>query len=132
MKNKNGFKVTLTKELAEEMFHSALCNGLGFFESHGMELQYSDADYQSAKRKLKDPCFEDVLMQILKGGGVLRFEDIEGEGDQTKHITIKEVHERVVLTPLHHLNDMLEGNDDAITADIIIQSVCFEGEIIFG
>ena len=46
-------------------------------------------------------------------------------------ITLKEVHNRVALTPLNHLTNMINENDDAETADVILQTV-FLQDIVYG
>lgn len=128
-------KITLEKKESEEIFFNALCNGLGYVTGYGLELDYNTEEYAKAKEKLKadgsSPCFEDVLMQILRDGGSLTLVDIECEGEYTSTVTLKEVHERVEKTPADHLMDMINEEDDACTADVVIQSVFFE-DIIFG
>jgi hypothetical protein len=57
--------------------------------------------------------------------------DVEGEGDMTRSICLADVHERVQQTPHRHLMNMVEENDDADTADAILQTVFFS-DIIFG
>ena len=77
-------------------------------------------------------CYEDVLMQILRGGKKLKFVDVEDEeSEQTKEISLADVHEKVCKMPIEHLNDYIEENDDATTADVLLQTVLY-GEIIFG
>jgi hypothetical protein len=124
-------KITLTPEESETYFHNALCNGLGYIQNYGVYLDYYKQEYEQAKAKLALPCYEDILMQILKDGGTLTLVDEEGDGDMTQSINLQDVHERVQNTPLHALTDMIEENDDADTADIILQTV-FYNEIIFG
>jgi hypothetical protein len=69
-------------------------------------------------------------MEILRLGGKLVLVDEEnGMGD--KAITLKDVHTKVAKTPLRHLMDAINENDDGDTADCIIQTV-FYGEVIFG
>jgi AAA+ superfamily predicted ATPase len=75
-------------------------------------------------------CYEDVYMEILKMGGTLKLVDHEN-GCETKEISIKDVHERVAKTPIEHLTDAIEENSDAITADVILQTVFYE-DVIFG
>lgn len=134
-------KIVLDKTESEEYFHNALCNGLGYMSGYGLQFVYEDADYKKAKKSLeaklkkegKEPgiCLEDVFVEILRNGGKLTFEDVENEGDYTRSITLKDVHERVQKTPIDHLNDMINENDDATTADVILQTVFFE-DVIFG
>jgi hypothetical protein len=128
-------EIKLTNEEAEQYFFNALCNGLGYVESgYGIELTYTKEDYVKAKKSLqektKDACHEDVLLEILRTGGALKMVDHES-GEDTKVITLADVHERVAKTPIDHLNDMINENDDAVTADVIIQVVFYE-DVIFG
>lgn len=130
-------KIVLEKEEAEELFHNSLCNGLGYMRGYGLEFEYSDADYEKAKTTLKKKtpnetiCYEDVLMQILREGGELALIDIECDGEYTSRIKLEDVHERVALTPIRHLMDAINQEDDADTADCMIQSVFFK-DVIFG
>ena len=127
-------KIVLTKEEAENHFHNALCNGSNM-RYYGVILDYSDKDYSAAKKSLKGKskegiCQEDVWMEILRIGGKLTFID-EENGVGNKSITLKDVHSKVAKTPLNHLMDAVNENDDADTADAILQTV-FYGEVIFG
>lgn len=134
-------KIVLTKEEAEQHFHNALCNGSGI-RYYGLHIDYSHKDYKVAKKSLEKKekrgefksnigiCFEDVLLEILKLGGKLTIID-EENGMGNKSITLKQVHSRVAKTPLRHLMDAINENDDAGTADAIIQTV-FYGEVLFG
>ncbi len=131
--------VKLTPTESETIFHNALCNGLGYVEGYGIELDFNKQDYARAATVLKQGdtftgiavCYEDVLMQILKDGKKLTMIDHECEGEYTRSITIKDVHKRVSQTPIRHLMDMINEEDDAVTADVVIQSVFFK-DVIFG
>jgi len=132
-KNKmKGISLTLSKEKSEEFFYNALCNGLAHIGDYGLEVDFDQKAYDKARKKLEGPCYEDVLMQLLRDGGEIIFVDVEGDGEHTTTISIKDVHEKVQKTPFSHLDDMINENDDSVTADVIIQSVLFDGEIIFG
>ena len=129
-------KIILTPQESEEYFFNALCNGLGYVESgYCLELIYDERMYLEAKIILQKErpddtiCYEDVLMKMLKLGGGLNLYDHNDEQDNI--IVLEDVHERVATTQLNHLMDMIEERDDAITADVIIQTV-FLGEIIYG
>lgn len=149
-------EIKLTKEESEKYFHSALCNGAGYIGGHGLELDYKEKDYKEAKKSLQEKidkgeiphfvyhpdymkkkgekpeiCREDVWMEILSIGKKLKMIDHEGEGEYTREITLADVHERVQKTDPDHLLDMVNENDDAVTADVIIQQVFFN-EVIFG
>jgi len=130
-------KIILDNEESESMFYNALCNGLNDFSSHGLRLSYIAEEYQAAKDIFKsqlnkdvDVCYEDVLMQILRNGDSLKVIDIEGDGDQDAEITMKEVHERMSEVPFSDLSDMITQNDDACTADNVLQTI-FYNEIQF-
>jgi hypothetical protein len=43
---------------------------------------------------------------------------------------LKDIHERMELVPLRHLTDALLEDDDAITADAILQTVFFK-ELVY-
>ena len=69
-------------------------------------------------------------MQILRDGGTLKYKDNSGY-DMNKNITLYKVHNRVSKTPMHHLLDAINKNDDGYTALSILQTVIF-GKEIFG
>lgn len=134
-------EIRLTPQESETHFHNSLCNGYGF-GGYGLEFSYTQKDYQTAKKSLESKmksgefksdviCREDVWMEILRIGGKLKVTDIECDGEYTRTIKLKDVHERVQKTPLRHLMDAVNENDDAYTADAIMQTVFFE-DIIFG
>lgn len=128
--------IVLTHTESETYFHTALCNGLGEMRYYGLSLEVDGNNaYKKAKAKLEkeynSTCYEDVLLQILKDGGTLTMVDEENDGDYTRTITIKEVHDRVAKSPLSHLMDMINEQDDATTGDVILQSVFYD-EVIFG
>lgn len=136
-KNKTGVTLTLTKDKSEEMFYNSMCNGMHYMSGYGLVLDYDPIEYKKAKSTLAENkavnveiCREDIWMQILRNGGTLTFVDEEGD-DERHSITLKEVHERVQLADAQTILDMLNENDDAITADCILQTVFFK-EIVFG
>jgi hypothetical protein len=128
--------ITLTEKEAMEYFHTALCNGLTYYEQYGIELTWKKTEYMEARKRLelKKPnealCYEDIYIEILEGGGTLTTVDHEN-GEEDKVITKADVIERMALVPHRHLYDMMEENDDADTGDAILQTVFFK-EILFG
>ena len=123
--------ITLTPTESEEYFYNALCNGVDYIRGYGLAMDFKKEEYAAAKSKLNSPCYEDVFMQILRDGGSLTIVDEECDGEYTRTITLNDIHERVPKTEIRHLMDMVNENDDAITADVILQTVFFN-EIIFG
>lgn len=122
-------KVLFEKHEAEEMFHDALCNGLDYISAYGLSLRIKKKDYEQAKLTLENGCHEDYMMQILKDGNKLKL--VDDEGEESWSITLKDVHERMSNVDFEHLVDMMQGNDDAITADVILQTI-FIQEVMFG
>lgn len=123
--------ITLTNEESLKYFYNALCNVGNSLRMSGLELDYKEHEYAKSRSKLVDPCFEDVILQMVKDGYTLTLEDVEGEGENTKSITIQDIFDRVQNMPIRHLSDLVTENDDAITADVLLQQVFFN-EIIFG
>lgn len=124
--------IKLTNEESEQYFYNALCNGLSWMlNTSGLVFQYDADEYRKAKEKLKEHCFEDVLMQILRDGGSFIFKDEESDGEMTRTISLKDIHEKVNNTPIKYLLEMKDEEDDANTADAIIQTVIYN-EIVFG
>jgi hypothetical protein len=124
-------EIKLTKEESEKYFLNALCNGLGELSGYSIELEYTDEVYKSAKANITEtnPSYEDVLMQILKDGNGLELIDMEG-GEDTVTITIEDVYNKMPLVPFKHLSAMILENDDAETADVILQTIIY-GNVIF-
>jgi len=124
-------KISLTPIESEDYFFNALCNGLHELGQYGIELDYIEDEYKLSRASLgpNAPCFEDVLMQMLRDGYKLAFTDTEAE--ETMFITINDVHAKVQTTDSRHLLDMINEQDDAVTADVMLQTVIY-GEVIFG
>jgi len=127
--------INLTHEESEAHFYNAICNGLGELRYYDLELDYDTKEYKAAKQQLSDKqpdtqaCWEDVLMEMLRSGNTLWIVD---SNDNERHpITLDLVHERVQQTPVNHLMNAINENDDATTADCIIQTVIY-GEVIYG
>jgi hypothetical protein len=127
--------INLTHEESEAHFYNAICNGLGELKYYDLDLDYDAKEYKAAKQQLSDKqpdtqaCWEDVLMEMLRSNNTLWIVD---ENDNERHpITLDLVHERVQQTPVNHLMNAINENDDATTADCIIQTVIY-GEVIYG
>lgn len=136
-----GYKIIFEKEKALEILHSILCNGaLECFSNYGFYLTYDKKEYQEAKVKLEKDiilhlgnsvCYEDVLIQIVRNGGELEFEDNEGEGDNTKKLNVGVLLEGLSSASLENVFCIINGEDDAITGETVLQEILF-GEILFG
>jgi hypothetical protein len=124
-------QIILTPQESEEFFYNALCNGLSEMNGYGLEFKYNKDHYAQAKSKLTSPCFEDVLMQILRDGNTIGFEDVECDGEYSKQITLEDVHTKMSTVDPERLLEMKNETDDAGTADVILQTIMY-GEVIFG
>jgi hypothetical protein len=129
-------QILLTPQESEDFFLNALCNGLSYFDGYGLELTYKNLDYRKASETLRAqsisaPAWEDILMQILRQGDTLRIVDHECDGEYSRDITLADVHTHVPTAPMSRLLDMYNEDDDAETADVILQWVAYQ-EIIFG
>ena len=122
-------EIILNKKESEDYFLNALCNGgLDCAAAYGLRLEFDQDAYNKVSKYTN--CFEDILMEMLKNGESLTLVDEEG-GEDSWTITLDDVHWRMSKVPMRHLMDMINENDDAITADAIIQYVFME-DIIFG
>jgi hypothetical protein len=131
--------VNLTTQESEEIFYSSLCNavGTGYMSGYGIQLRCDRNQYKDCKEHLErinpgvEQAWEDILMQILRDGGNLTFEDVECEGEYTRSISMKDVHERVRLAPIEAILNFVKEQDDAGDADLVLQTVFYK-EVLFG
>lgn len=129
--------VKLTEKERIKVFADILANiiATNFFEGYGIQLNYAQNHFDSARRKvvkkIKNHTIEDIWMQILADGNELIFEDVEGEGAETKSITIKDF-ERIDKLPIKALMEVLDeenGDPDAYTYDTLLQHLLYGKEI---
>ena len=70
-------------------------------------------------------------MKLLRDGGSISIIDIECNGENNSTINLADIHDRVQTTDAKRLLEMINEQDDAETADVILQQVFFK-ETIFG
>lgn len=129
--------IIVTKEInLREVINNLLCNGLDYFSDYGVDLKYSQKDYELAKASssLSSPCWEDVLTEMILSGKTLRF--IDTEGDMDADLTLQKVQDGFKLygvnpTFTDAVDTLLEENEDAETCDVILQCILY-GEVVFG
>jgi len=130
-------KIILTSQESEEIFHTALCNAesTGHMAGYGLQLRWHEKSYKEARERIKErgesPCLEDVLLEILRGGGHLTYFDIAGWGVEPWPINLQDVHDKVSNAPARNILNFIAQQDDAEDADVILQTV-FMGEVVFG
>lgn len=127
--NIEGIEIKFSEQRSLELFQDALANGLIYLLGYNIDIDYSKKEYQQAREKLEAPCYEDVLVQILKDGGNLNFIDFEEDNLTTIHL--EDVINNMPKVPLKTLLEVLEEKGDAISADIVLQTIIF-GEVIYG
>jgi len=124
-------KIIFDKKDAEEIFFTALCNGLDYVSGYGMLMETNADDYLKAKDSLDESaCYEDILMQILRDGNKLTLVDYEGDEEQYS-ITLDDVYRGMPYVPIDNVLNIIAENDDAIDADVVLQTIFFN-EMIFG
>lgn len=133
-------EIKLTKRESEEYFHLALCSGgIEELQHCGIVFDYNNEEYKAAKKSLVDKsngecpnniCLEDVWMEMLRMGKILKFVD-EEDGNYSKDVTLEMVHDNVQKMPLHHILNYINNDDDSISAFILLQTVLYDGEIPF-
>ena len=126
-------KIQLEKQEALDVFHTSLCNvyGTGYFNGYGLEFIWDEDEYKKAKEKLQNPCFEDVILQIIKDGGTLGVLDHECDGEYNAHINEAIILDRMDQVPPQRLLNIINEEDDAEDADVVLQTLLY-GEVIFG
>lgn len=113
------------------IIHSALCNGgLSEIGMSEIELRVKSEVYAEAKNKLENPCYEDVLIQVLRDGKQLRFYDYnQGEWVGFNLKQAKEnLQKEEALSDIQAIKDEV---DDAWTGYNILQ-LCIYGELVYG
>lgn len=138
-------KTILSQQEALEYLNNSLANayGTGYIQSYGLEIKYDVNEYEAAKTRIKAEhmkrtgkditvAFEDVMTEIIRGGGTLTMVDEEG-GEPDYKMNLETLMQNVNgdKMPQHIISELVEENDDASTADTYLQ-VAFMNEIVYG
>lgn len=127
------FEATEAEMLA--LVNSCLCSGLPILATSGVELDYSRADYDAAKKNLAayNPkeiiCIEDVQTEILRMGNSLTFTDTEN--DESVDLNLSLIKENWSKLRTKDVLDYINENDDAQTSENLMQTLLY-GEVVFG
>ena len=138
-------QITATTEEKLKVVYNCLCSGLPYFVDYGFTLDYNGHEYNKAKKSLEAQkaagtfdnglssiCVEDVQTEMLRMGFTLNFKG--GEGNKASHVTplnLEVIERNWGKVNPRHLADMKNENDDADTADFIMQGLLF-GDIVYG
>ena len=123
------------------ILHSAFSDGLHFFGSYGIVIDYSDTDYQKAKGALiangTDPdslCREDVFVQMIRQGSSIEFIDDEADAEddgQTARLNLDTIEANWDAIPLRYIAAVQDEDYDANDADLILQHLLWR-DAVFG
>lgn len=134
MNNDYGVSQKITREGLLKMFWTCLTSSsIGF---GCIELDYDRNAYlevsDELRKKEKDDCWEDIVVEMLRQGYRLAWIDVE-EDDFAKRnwFTLDDLIDNFDNIESHHLADLLGGEDDAVTHDSILQCLLM-GEIVYG
>jgi hypothetical protein len=126
----------ISKEQFVDILHNALCNGLYYFSSYGLYLDYHEDDYKIAKEELKKEnnlhtiCIEDVWLKMLQMKLPFNIIDEECEGEYNAVLDLDEMYSNLQFVQNDNLQNIIFGDDDAVDCDAFLQGVIYK-EIIF-
>lgn len=112
--------------------YDCLCTGMPYFGDYGFEMGWSPSEYANARATVCDNdgacCYEDVLKEMLQRGNTITFKSDDDGAYKLNRVTIENNWDKV---PMHRIVEMIDETFDAITADVIMQSILF-GEVVYG
>lgn len=122
--------IDVTEETISDLLSLMLEGGIGYWGDIG----FNEDDYKAAKARLLERgikpdslCYEEVLAEILIGGGKLDFLDCEE--DEHYPCDLAKLEEAISDTILEYGSDLDDW--DAYAGDYLGQMICF-GEVIYG
>jgi hypothetical protein len=134
--------VKATTEEKLDLVFTALCSQLPFFRLYGYELKVKGDEYDVAHKALTDGsrhtgklttaiCEEHVWVQMLRMGYGLKFQGDEKQGGEAKTatLTLKLIERNWKKVPAKIIMEFIAENDDAHTADSLIQYLLLSDEI---
>lgn len=125
-------KIKATLEEKLDIVHTALCNGLGWMKAYDLEFEI-DGDKEQADKNLEEKgkyvCIEHFIIEVIRLGGSLQVKDYND--DEIHHLNLESIEENFDNIDFKHLLDVINKNDDVITADCILQTLIY-GDIIYG
>lgn len=113
-----------------DLLATAMC-GCSYWCS---ELDYDDNEYKEARAKLikngnNEPCYEDILVEMLESGKSLYWVDCED--NTSNELTLEKLLNGIRLNAENRPHDCDLESGDAETMDCIIQYALFD-DVIFG
>ena len=131
-------KINISDEMLKDVLVTLISGTESFFPSYGIEIQYEDTDYRAAKFRCKpQPCYEEVLAQIVLDGKPLRFVDVEDNGKNDVDLTLMRIKSALtcsltLLADFINLADNAYAHEyDADDYDRVLQTLLWSS-VIFG
>ena len=129
------YGVTIPDFHMDGMIFNSACNFWGCLGDCGIEVKISKSDYAKAKQSCLElnpsPCYEEVYMQCLLDGGKWKIWDNENE-ELLCEMTLQEMRDNLQQKLDRQVYfAFLEGDDDALTANSVLQ-IAFFGEEVYG
>jgi hypothetical protein len=107
------------------ILYTALCNGMFYFDSYGIETKIVDPQkYRAIDTDIR----EDRMIKYIADGGVIEILD----GDETVgNLSMATLEANFDKVSKGTIFDFLQEGDDADTADTFLQVIAF-GEVVYG
>ena len=124
-------KKEITTNILVDLLSMAFSGGIGYWCSL---VDYDEDEYKASKEKIKaegiaEPCWEDVLVQMLEDGKSIII--VDDEEDERYKLTLNKLLNGIELNYRHRPHDCDIEEGDAETADCIIQYALFY-DVIYG
>lgn len=122
--------VTATQDEKLEVVSNSLANTY-LFNGNILSLKVPNALYDYHSDALgDDACYEDVLIAVIKAGGVIAIYDEEGE-EYVGELSLNKIEQNWDSIRSEDMLEVIKEEDDSDTADNILQCLTF-GSIIYG
>jgi hypothetical protein len=130
--------IQLTKKEFTNYLNNALCNGMYYFDSYALVIDYKDEHYKIAKEELKKDfekagfiCIEDVWTKMLEMEFPINIIDEECNGTYSITMFLDIMYSNLQYVPLNSLVNIINGKDDSVDNDAFLQAVIYK-DVIFG
>jgi len=130
--------IDLTEDQRFNLLVSAMSGGINYWAYFGDDL-WEIVD--KVQKPSKNVCIEDRVWAAIKAGKKLPVRDVEGydpvndlEGEILGYISLKSIEEgeQIMIEKYrHHFFDIIDQNDDAMTADVWFQLATLK-DVVYG
>jgi hypothetical protein len=123
------YNIIITKTITDDDLINILSGANDSCSYWVGEYKYDENDYKESRNKLNEPCFEDVLLQMLKDNKKLGYYD--SEDDVTHYLTLDKLLNGIKLNVEQRPHDCDLEDSDGTTCDCILQFALM-GEVVYG